>query len=860
MGKKFLSAVLCAALLISASSTALLSASADSAADYGLADKTSDGVILHAFDWSYNTIKENLPAIAQAGYTSVQTSPVQAPKDYGSWLDTNGQWWKLYQPLGFSIATENSWLGTKAELTELCSEADKYGIKIICDIVSNHLAKGDGKNELFSAVNNYEPDIFADQQKYVHQLGKNVNDNRVQNVVQGKLSGLPDINTSEELVQNRVISLLEECIDCGVDGFRFDAAKHIETPDDGEFGSQFWPNVVNTASEYAKGKGVELYCYGEILNAAGTGRDTNSYTKYLDITDNKTGDITLAQIVNKNAANVVKAQAYQSNDKQSSPSNYVLWAESHDTYMGDSGSGGISNTRVVSNENIAKAWAIVASRSESKALYLARPGVFMGQVGDTAWQSTAVSEINKFHNKFIGVSDKVYNDGDVVAVQRGDSGIVLVNLGESSNLNVATQGMKDGTYKDAVTGNTFTVKGGKISGTVGSTGIAVVYSDAVTTLKANFSVSNGTSFKTDTMALTITLENAKTGTYSINGAAPVSFSGSVDLTIGEGVAEGSQITVSVTASDGSKEVNVSQTYTKEKVDHTGVFVYFDNSPYKWKDVLAFVFYDEKDSQGNILNTTLNAAWPGLPMDIDPATGYYKYEVPSNLKVGQANVIFSNGWGDQSSDLPITSNSMIFRDRRFSDFDPNGVKLVYGDMDNDGTITSGDALSILRAAVGLEQYDEAQTIQADVDEDKEITSADSLDVLRVSVQLPTTFKTGKEFTYTGTVTDDKPKNTFYIVDKAKWLFKDGCKLWIVNNDTKEALETIKESPMDDNSTYCFVDELPSSWKNVSVYRTAYNKDISEPYNTWNCGEVESGKNAIVIKSDKNFSYDNFEPKN
>ncbi|MDO4883059.1 MAG: dockerin type I repeat-containing protein, partial [Oscillospiraceae bacterium] len=35
--------------------------------------------------------------------------------------------------------------------------------------------------------------------------------------------------------------------------------------------------------------------------------------------------------------------------------------------------------------------------------------------------------------------------------------------------------MEDGTYKDQVGGGTFTVSNGKITGTVGSTGVAVVY-------------------------------------------------------------------------------------------------------------------------------------------------------------------------------------------------------------------------------------------------------------------------------------------------------------------------------------------------------------------------------------------------
>ena len=41
----------------------------------GLADNISDGSILHTWCWSFNTIKENLKDIAEAGFTTVQTSP-----------------------------------------------------------------------------------------------------------------------------------------------------------------------------------------------------------------------------------------------------------------------------------------------------------------------------------------------------------------------------------------------------------------------------------------------------------------------------------------------------------------------------------------------------------------------------------------------------------------------------------------------------------------------------------------------------------------------------------------------------------------------------------------------------------------
>lgn len=104
--------------------------------DYGLADEIEDGVILHAWNWSFDQIKKALPKIAEAGFTAVQTSPAQPNKDGDNVSDTS-RWWKFYQPTDFTIGNK---LGSKADLTELCEEADKYGIKIIVDVVANHLA------------------------------------------------------------------------------------------------------------------------------------------------------------------------------------------------------------------------------------------------------------------------------------------------------------------------------------------------------------------------------------------------------------------------------------------------------------------------------------------------------------------------------------------------------------------------------------------------------------------------------------------------------------------------------------------------------------------------------------------------
>lgn len=80
---KTVSVMLSAALLVT-SFTGLgsISGSAEavtepSSVDYGLMDTCQEGTILHCFDWKYTDIIEELPNIAAAGFTSVQTSPAQ---------------------------------------------------------------------------------------------------------------------------------------------------------------------------------------------------------------------------------------------------------------------------------------------------------------------------------------------------------------------------------------------------------------------------------------------------------------------------------------------------------------------------------------------------------------------------------------------------------------------------------------------------------------------------------------------------------------------------------------------------------------------------------------------------------------
>ena len=807
--KKIASLVVASALLTSsfAAITSVNAAEVDSAqtasADSTLRDKVGDGVMLHAFNWSYNTIKENLPAIAAAGYTTVQTSPVQQPKDYSTSGDVTGQWWKLYQPISFHIA-EKSWLGTKDDLKSLCDEADKYGIKIICDIVSNHIANADeARPETVSnQVKKYEPEFYKKRKTYTRTYKGDANDSSVQAVVQGHVSKCPDLVTNDTAVQGYIINLLKECIDCGVDGFRFDAAKHIETEDDGAYASDYWKNITTSASSYYTQKtGDDLYIYGEILNNCGADRSYSSYTKYINVTDNRTGDAVLYNVTRGKASTAANAK-YKSGV---AASNAVLWAESHDTYEGSSGSSGFLNTAGISDENVVKAWAIVASRKDSTALFFARPGTaLMGNIStDSTYKSTAVSEINKFHNLFVGQSEKLGSSGDIAYVARGTSGIVLSNCnGTNASVSISGTGLADGKYTDTVSGAEFTVANGVLTGSIGNTGVAVVY-NGTTTPKAINSVESG-SFRGDTMTLTLSLENATSGTYCLDDSTPVKFTGTTSIRIGSDYKPGETINLTVTATDGVKTSSMVYKYTKSTAQESGVYVFFNPATQKgWSAPYQVYIYDETTNKGTVYK---NANWPGEAMTLDPATGYYYYEVPKSSSISadeddenqaasdfdlstsaNTRVIISEKGGEQypgRTDTPISLNGSskafsLTKPGTWEDttLTPTKVEIeatdvtkgsaaepttkpvpstqptttqpatepsgnaVYGDVNGDGDITVVDATLVQKHVVQLETLSADKQILADVNGDNTISVVDATLIQKYIVQLKDWGRTG-----------------------------------------------------------------------------------------------------------------------
>lgn len=200
--------------------------------------------ILHLFNWKLKDIEANLENISKQGFNAIQINPIQPLKE-----DGYISWWMSYQPCGFEIGNQ---YGSKEDLIRLCSLARKYNIIIIADVVLNHTAsKNDGSLCPHEKVN----DVLKNNLAFWKEL-KNIANWKDRDEVIHKCIGLPGLNVYNHDLQDIMINFLNELIDCGIGGFRFDAAKNIALPDEN---CDFWPRVLSSL------KKSDLFLYGEVI-------------------------------------------------------------------------------------------------------------------------------------------------------------------------------------------------------------------------------------------------------------------------------------------------------------------------------------------------------------------------------------------------------------------------------------------------------------------------------------------------------------------------------------------------------------------------------------------------------------------
>lgn len=630
--------------------------------DFKTADKVADGAILQAFCWDFNTIKESMADIAAAGFSAVQTSPINEcleGEDGGMELYGYGKWYYHYQPTDFKIG--NYQLGTRDEFKAMCDEADKYGIKVIVDVIANHTtpqtdaisedlieAGGGSLETLYHKGNEYDLKDYG---------------NRLECTTY-KMGGLPDINTERPSYQDYFLEFLNDCIACGADGFRHDTAKHIGLPDDPKeddgFENNFWERVT-TEIDNAE----NMFIYGEVLQ--GNNDRIADYIEEIGRTTSSTYGGKIRAAVTGDMIDTSAVSDYWLGD---APLNMVTWVESHDNYIND------GTWYQLSNDQVILGWAIITSRKDGTPLFFSRPynasvdnewGMNrIGVQGDDMYKDKRVSAVNFFRTAMIGEDENLVNpnmDSTALMIERGEKGVVIVNTSGELAVDFETN-LADGTYIDRVDEKTeYVVKNGKMTceTPIPEDSVVVLYNEGYTEYAdcADVGVADDTEFSVEgnSYDVSLTLENGEKATYSLNGGEAVSFK------------NGDKVTVTP-ADDGDvgtlelRAENEQGIKTYERVELTfkisnpieqGTKVYFQKPDGdEWGDVLYAYVYDDIGFE--------NYPWPGIEMTQED-DGTYSYVFETSW--GNPYIIFNDGDASDSVQYPEGRGLTVEPDKTYT---------------------------------------------------------------------------------------------------------------------------------------------------------------------------------------------------
>lgn len=437
-------------------------------------DAYNTETILHAWSWNFPAIADNMKAIADAGFTMVQTSPVQNcynPEGSSKKLfDENvaeGNWYYYYQPTDWKIG--NQIVGSREEMKAMMDSAAKYNIKVIVDVLPNHTAFDvDAVSEDFYKA-------VGGRDKMYHTQGLNpVQDynDRLQCTLWGS-GGLPDVNTENPDFQKYYMEFVNDLLSLGVKGFRYDTAKHIgvhSDPVDSAAGvkeNDFWD--VATGRKSVKGVKLavpydSLFVYGEVLQDRNV--PEKEYADYFGQTASGYGHV-IREMLEKKSANGLDIVNWH---HQAAPEFLTTWVESHDTYCN------AHESAHLTDDQIRTAWVFLTARQNGTPLFFSRPAGssrsnywgdnIMGARGNEEFMHPEVVAVNKFRQAMSGQKEdiRISDNGQVLLVNRGKKGAAIVNIGNFANQLDLPTSLPDGKYKDIVYGKEFTVKNGRLKG------------------------------------------------------------------------------------------------------------------------------------------------------------------------------------------------------------------------------------------------------------------------------------------------------------------------------------------------------------------------------------------------------------
>ena len=437
-------------------------------------DATNTETILHVWSWNFPTIAKNMKTIADAGFTMLQTSPVQQHFNPEGKITKffdgggkDGSWYYYYQPTDWKIG--NAIVGTREQMKEMMDSAAKYNVQVLVDVLPNHTAFD------VDAVSDDFYKAVGGRDRMFHSKGltpiNNYNDR--EQCTLWAMGSLPDVNTENPDFQKYYLTFVNDLLSLGVHGFRYDTAKHIGVHSDpvdtasGVKENDFWDVV--TGRKSVKGVSLSqpydsLFVYGEVL------QDKNvpelEYADYMGQTASGYGHV-LREALAKGSVNGLDIVSWH---HQAAPEYLTTWVESHDTYCNAHESASLTD------DQIRTGWVFLTARQNGVPLFFSRP---MGSTRENYWGDNVIGArgndeffhpevvaVNKFRKAMSGQKEDLQfsPDGSILLVNRGKKGAAVVNISSVAGFVDLPTGLPDGVYTDVVHGKEFKVKKHRLHG------------------------------------------------------------------------------------------------------------------------------------------------------------------------------------------------------------------------------------------------------------------------------------------------------------------------------------------------------------------------------------------------------------
>ena len=220
------------------------------------------GGIVELFGWPYEDIAEECEFISHAGYMGIKIfSPNEHLANFKNIEDEMlNPWWFINQPVSYKL---HSRMGNKKQLKNMINICRSYNLRIYADIVINHMTSG-GYDMYDDHRNGYGNDCFHWNEKgstagspfwtvnfryennsytglepgleypsvpyFPSDFHCKSDITNWQDPVElngGWISGLADLNTEKENVQQRIADYFVELLSIGFSGLSIQNAKHI---------------------------------------------------------------------------------------------------------------------------------------------------------------------------------------------------------------------------------------------------------------------------------------------------------------------------------------------------------------------------------------------------------------------------------------------------------------------------------------------------------------------------------------------------------------------------------------------------------------------------------------------------------